>query len=213
MEFNYKQTFDAVRMPPEHQDRIRSVLSSRYSDEQKEDNIVSIKSRSIKKIIVAAVVAVFMLSLLTIVGFAYGSQIIQLLGGGRIEMGRTADGEYITVSTAFESEPVEVRDGKVYFVLDGSNTDITSYCTEETYYLYEGAADNGYRSVVVVGGAPDNLGWAEFVWDENDFLFASNMTYNPVDEDGQKPIWLELAEETFRGAIISVVGIVEPPSE
>jgi len=165
----------------------------------KEVNALNIETRSTKRPLTAAIAIVAILSLLTTgFAFAYGSQIIQLLGGGRIETGKTSDGnDNISVDTGFVSDPVEVRDGKVYFVLDGTNKDITSYCTETTFYQYEQIADNGYRHVVVVGGTSDNLGWGEFVWDENGDMVGNNATFHE-DKYGERPEWLKLAEETLR---------------
>lgn len=192
MQHKYKRTFDAVRMPPERQQQIRSALSSRIAEKQKEDNVVSIKSRRISKAVVIAAVVVLATTLL--VGFAYGNQIIQLLGGGRIETGKDSAGnDYISMDSGFASDPAEVRNGQIYFVLDGSDTDITSYCSEETYYQYETIADNGYRHVVIIGGTPDDIGWGEFVWDEKGVFVGSNATQNTPET----PKWLENARETF----------------
>jgi len=164
-----------------------------------EDNTVSIKSSSTKKLIAALIAVVIVLSLSTIVAFAYGSQIIQLLGGGRIESGRTEDGgHYVSMTTSEEEpDPVEVRDGRVYFVLDGSNADITSYCTETTYFEYEYISDNGYHHVFIVGGAPDNLGWAEYILDADGNPFASNARYPDGSTHDEPPIWLDHANEVF----------------
>ncbi|MDR2532327.1 MAG: hypothetical protein LBC82_05740 [Oscillospiraceae bacterium] len=154
------------------------------------------KSHYAKRLKPALIAAVIALALFTTVSFAYGGQIIQLLGGGRIESGKTADGDdYISISS-FESNPAEIRDGRVYFILDGSDTDITSHCTEATYYKYEQIADNGYRHVIIVGGTPDKLGWSEFIWDEKGDMVGSTARY--YDINGEQPEWLRLAEEALR---------------
>jgi len=195
MKYNYKRTFDAVSMPPEHQEQIRAALSSRISEIQEENNVMNTKSsfnRTRRAVVIAAIIV---LSFALLVGFTYGSQIIQLLGGGRLEVGAN----YVKISTGFESDPAEVRDGQVYFVLDGADTDITSYCTKDTYYQYEQINDNGYRHVVLVGGAPDDLGWAEFVWDESGKFVAGNSTRNSEEI----PAWLILGRETLGARIVS----------
>jgi hypothetical protein len=174
-------------------------LSAKFHEENKEDNVVNIKSRSTKKLIIAVAAAVVILSLTTIVGFAYSSQIVQLLSGGRLESGQTEDGRYFTSLTVSEADPdpVEVRDGQVYFTVDGSNKNITAYCTETTYFHYEKIADNGYRHVFVVGGAPDNLGWAEFIWDEDGNHIAFARMLPSVNDFDNMPVWMELADEAF----------------
>ncbi|MDR2569319.1 MAG: hypothetical protein LBD23_03345 [Oscillospiraceae bacterium] len=199
MQSNYKQTFDAVNMSQETQKRIRSELSARFIENHKEDNIVSIKSRSTKKIITGLVAAVVVLSLTTVVAFAYGSQIIELLGGGHIEIEKSGNSSSVsmTISEA-DPDPVEVKDGRVYFILDGSNKDITEYCTESTYYQYEYIAENGYHHVFIVGGSPDNLGWAEFIWSEDGNILGSSAVFPPSTDMDQKPLWWENANETLR---------------
>lgn len=141
----------------------------------------------------AVVVAVFVLSL-ALVGFAYGNQIIQLLGGGHIEEGKDANGDnYISIDTGFVNDPIEVRDGQIYFVLDGSNTNITDKCSEKTYYQYETVDHNGYRHVVLIGGTPDDVGMAEYIWDASGTFRGSNASYNASEE----PAWLTSAREAL----------------
>jgi len=175
-----------------------ALIQKTKSKMLKEDTVLSIETRSIRRPLPAVIVIVVILSLLT-AGFVFanGSQIIQLLGGGRIESGKTSDGEdYISISQ-YETNPAEVRDGRVYFVLDGSDRDITSHCTESTYFEYERIAENGYRHVLVVGGEPDNLGWGEFIWDEDGNLVGSTAQFHK-DIYGEQPEWLRLAEGTLR---------------
>lgn len=189
---SYKQMMDKV-VPS------TSLIYKTKRKMKKEDNVLNIRTHATRKPMTAIIAVVVMLSLLTFgVAYAYGSQIIQLLGGGRIESGKTSDcDDYISISTGFATDPVEVRDGQVYFILDGSNMNITSYCTESTFFMHEQIADTGYRHVVIVGGAPDNLGWGEFIWDENGNFTGSNATFHE-DINGERPEWLKLAEETLR---------------
>ena len=198
MSYRYKQTFDAVQMTPECQKSIRAKLSSHFTKEQKENSDMDIRAHSIKRMRFAVIAAV-MLSFLLLVGFTFGSQIIQLLGGTRVETGRDSRGyDYVTLEMGTTLDLVENRDGVVYLILDGSNTDITKYCTESTYYEFEQIAGNGYRHVVVVGGTPDNLGWSEYIWDAKGEFIASNAEFPTVNDGGEKPYWLQLADEALR---------------
>jgi hypothetical protein len=199
MKYNYKRTFDAVSMPPEHREQIRAALSSRIFERQKENNIMSTKTLFGRRPGSVAVAAIIVLSAALFAGFTYGSQIIQLFGGGLIEFGVDSGGNQYSSVESFVSDPVELRDGQVYFVLDGSGTNITGYCTEETYYLYERVDDSGYRHAVLIGGTPDNLGWAEFVWDENGGFVGGNAMRNADDI----PVWLMRGQETLGHKIIT----------
>lgn len=195
---NYKRTFDSVRMSPESQKRIRSQLSSRFED-KKEDNIVSIKP--IKKIRKSIVAAVAVMTIIVMAGAAYaytGGSIFWNLTGGWTEYGvYNEDNTYIihTFDTENTSKPTEVRDGRIYFVLDGSDTDITDYCSKDSYYSYEQIDDDGYRHVILVGGTADDIGWAEWILDQNGIYVGGTATL--YINSPQKPTWLEAAEEEY----------------
>jgi hypothetical protein len=157
---------------------------------QKETGILKIKPN--RKLKIAAIAAATVLAVSMLVGFAYGNQIIQRLGGGKIETGKdSASRDFASISSGFEFDPAEVRDGQIYFILDGSDTNITSYCSETAYYQYEQVTDDGYQHIIIVGGTVDNIGWAEFVLDTDGGLSGSNATYNSVAE----PQWLTSARQ------------------
>lgn len=184
----YKQTFDAVKLPPERQTEIRGLLSSRLAANQKEEHAVVQKWRQ-PRVLAVAMLAVLALVL---VGFTFGSQILSLLGGGRIETGVAQDGtSYVTMDSGFATEPAEVRAGQIYFVLDGSNRNITDQCSAASYYQYDSTDAHGVRHVVLIGGTADAVGWAEFVWAENETFQGSNATY-PGDSE---PEWLRAGTE------------------
>lgn len=141
-----------------------------------------------------ALVAALLVMALAMVGFAYGNKVIQLLGGGRIEEGVDAEGNgYTTMSNGFVNDPVEVRDGQIYFILDGSNTNITDHCSEKTYYQHEKVDKDGYRHVVLIGGTPDNIGMAEYIWDAEGVFKGCNASYYGDEE----PEWLQSARKAL----------------
>ena len=188
MNTNYKRTFDAVRMLQARKDQIRSDLSSYLSAKYEKDNLINTRRHSFKNFRLVAITATAILTL-ALVGFTYGSQIIQLMGGVRIEEGKYINSIYVDGT----SDPVKVEDGQIYFILDGSSRNITNQCSEVAYYEYERISDKGYRHVVLVGGTPDNVGVAGFVWDKNGNLRGNYATYNGDDE----PMWLILGRAKF----------------
>ena len=195
MKHNFERTFDAVKMPQERQEQIREALSSRISEIEKENNYMNTKSVAYRKPKVALIAAIIALSSMLLVGFAlaYGTQIIELLGGGRIESVESSSGDSSVSISIVESYPYEVREGRVYFMLDGSGKDITSYCSEDTFYQYERTNENGYRHVLLIGGTPDNLGWTEIVFDENGNLVGSTgigSAYTEWENIGRKQLGL-----------------------
>jgi len=195
MKHNYERTFDAVKMPQERQEQIREALSSRIPEIERESSYMNTKSVAYRKPKVALIAAAISLSCMLLAGFAfaYGTQIIELLGGGRIESAVSSSGDSSVSISIVESYPYEVREGRVYFVLDGSGKDITSYCSEDTFYQYEKINENGYRHVLLIGGTPDNLGWTEIVFDENGNLVGSTgigSAYTEWENIGRKQLGL-----------------------
>lgn len=77
-----------------------------------------------------------------------------------VDIGRTPHRTW--VSFRFAEAPYTVEGERVYFTADGQRTDITDEIGESTPYIYETEHD-GRPTWLMVGGAPDDLGWAE-VW-------------------------------------------------
>ena len=195
MKPNIVRTFDKVKMPLERQEQIRVALSSRISEMERENKYVNTKSVAYRKLKVAFVTAAIALSCILLVGvaYAYGTQIIELLSGGRIESVESSSGDSSVSISMEESYPYEIREGRVYFMLDGSGKDITDYCSEDTFYQYERTNENGYRHVLLIGGTPDNLGWTEIVFDENGYFIGSTgigSAYTEWENIGRKQLGL-----------------------
>jgi beta-lactamase regulating signal transducer with metallopeptidase domain len=164
------------------EERIISIMKFKKS---------SVAAISLATVLVIGITAVFVTSAKG-VGYALVAD-TPLLGGGRLEAGRTDDSAYTSISSGFERDPAKIRDGRIYFTLDGSDTEITNYCSEKNYYQYERIADDGYRHVVLIGGAPADIGWAEFIWNENGAFAGSAANYNGERE----PAWLRLGREAL----------------
>lgn len=96
------------------------------------------------------------------------------------------------VSTYYDfnnAEPwAQVKDGRLYFVLNGKWTDITDKSSATEYYTYEKEDENGYKTILFVGGTPDNYGWGQLVRNpkgENANCFVV------IDKDNTKAEWLK----------------------
>lgn len=190
MKDQWKRTFDAVKMPSEHKEEIRAKLSSSMEMYEKEDMVVNRKIKYSRFLAVAAILA----AAAVMAGFAFGDQVIALLGGGSMISGINEDGEdFVSMDTGFAADPVIILGDQIYFILDDSYTDITDQCSESDYYQYEKTDENGIRHVVLVGGTIDRLGWAEFVWDADGEPMGSNATL----PDGTDPEWLTSGREAL----------------
>lgn len=146
--------------------------------------------RRLHKLVVcfAAIVLTTVLSLGTVfaASLEFRKAVIGLLTGGNIEQGISEDGFIYTIfNDTGDTVPVEVSDGQIYFVLNGTKTNITEFCSDTTAYVYETTDPDGTRHFLLIGGTPDNVGWAEFIPHSN------GNGYTLIrGSQGNQPVWL-----------------------
>ncbi len=203
MNGDIKRTFDCIKMSAQSQKRIENKLEQNAPDNLPTKTIPYIK----KKRLIAIAVAAIMLSF-TAVGFAYGDIIFRSLTGhvkytGIDENGETFSG--MTMNSENEALPFKVEGGRILFTLDGSNKDITEFCSDSTYYTYRTPTIDGFYEVIVVGGMPDNVGYYTFIFNENGkFEGGGGMLGDRVsteDDDYVFP-WFENAKMEFMGDVM-----------
>lgn len=189
MKNKYKETFDAVMMPSAHKEKIRASLSEHFAATHGENVFTKRKIRPRRSLVIAAAIVLA----LALVGFTFGNQIINLLSGGRF-MVSTSDGtDIISVTLGSADVPIRVQENQIYFVIDGSDENITNQCSNENYYQYEVTDELGYRHVILIGGTPDNVGWAEMVWDSTGKASGCTAVHNSEEE----PEWLISGKAAF----------------
>lgn len=85
--------------------------------------------------------------------------------GGLISYGGDEEDFDFASVKANDSDPAEVRDGRLYFIANGENMDITDLCSMDTAYIYTLEDDTGILHYIIVGGTPDNWGYQIFMKD------------------------------------------------
>ena len=196
MKYHFKRTFDCLKLSDESQERICTMLTAHMKDSA---NMPSRPKRHPKRLRILLAAAAALLAV-TLTGFAFGEQIFPLLGGGRIIRSVNEEGEdSVSVDTGFAVDPVVIWDGQIFFTLDDSYTNITEQCSDTTYYQYESSDADGSQHIVLIGGSPEHVGWAEFTI-LPDGTFFSNATY----DSGEEPAWLTEG----RAAVKEQYGIV-----
>ncbi len=86
----------------------------------------------------------------------------------------------------------QVKDGRLFFVLDGKWTDITDKCSATEAFLYEQDGENGYKTILFVGGTPDDYGWGQIIRNPNGEM-VEGMAF--VDDENTEPEWLKRLKE------------------
>ena len=102
------------------------------------------------------------------------------------------DGSQIhRVSATYTFDDVEpwgqVKDGRLYFVLDGKWEDITDKCSASEVFRYEKVDENGYKITLFVGGTPDDYGWGQIVRNPKGELIEG---FAVIDNVKTEPEWL-----------------------
>lgn len=102
---------------------------------------------------------------------------------GTVTLETSEDGlKYVNLQ--LDAEPVEVEDGRIFFVQDGQRTDITDLIDMETPYIYDDSnPDAGTLHYLIIGGTPNCYGWLEWFegpqpqnWQEDQRVIDAGLT-------------------------------------
>ena len=115
---------------------------------------------AVRLILVAAVIC-----LMTVTVSA--DSVRQLFGwGGNMRIDQYEDGAEVRVYTENLTEPVEIRDGRMYFIVNGENIDITDQVSQSKAFTYQYVDNQGITHDWVVGLNSENIenyGYAEYL--------------------------------------------------
>ena len=115
---------------------------------------------AIRLILVTAVVCLMIVT-------ASADSVRQLFGwGGNMEITQYDDGAEVRIHTEKLTEPVEIRDGRMYFIVNGENIDITDQASRTKAFTYQYEDEQGITHNWVVGLNGDDLesyGYAEYL--------------------------------------------------
>lgn len=123
----------------------------------------------------------------------------QLFGwGGNMEIAQYDDSAEVLVHTDEMTEPVEIRDGRMYFIVNGENVDITDQVSKTKAFTYQYVDEQGVTHDLLVGLIGEELedyAYAEYlrsgtVWQGG---YSARVNINP---DGTTEAqWLEIWKE------------------
>ena len=143
---------------------------------------------TVRLILIAAVVC-----LMTVTVSA--DSVRQLFGwGGNMEITQHDDGAEVRIFTDNLTEPVEIRDGRMFFIVNGENIDITDQVSQTKAFTYQYVDEQGVTHMWVVGlnsEELENYGYAEYLktdtWQGG---YSARVNINP---DGTTEAqWLEI---------------------
>lgn len=178
MEKHLKESFAKLTMPEACEQRIQQAIAEK-------------REKSLRPEWMRAVAAAAALVLVVLIGVNFDA--VKVYAGEAIEhiihtlnpeetvpLGKVGENIYVSYGGVVSSQdengststftinedlPAEVRGGRLYFMANGENIDITDLCSVDTAYIYTLEDDTGILHYIIVGGTPDNWGYQIFMKD------------------------------------------------
>ncbi len=138
--------------------------------------------------------------------YAYGGQVIREVWGwgNNMKYTETTDSEtgetekQVRLMTGSLTDPVEIRNDRLYFIVNGEDIDITDQISETEAFEYEFTDEDGYRHYWLVGKngpEPGYYGYGEYIKDPDGEWIGGYSARTNLDENGKGTEWLEIGKE------------------
>lgn len=115
-------------------------------------------------------------------------------GGTKVSESKNSAAASISSGLTF---PAEVRDGRLCFIANGENIDITDQCSMDTAYIYTMQDKTGIIHHIIVGGTPDNWGYCVIMYHPVQDRWIGGAGHNHCGEasDWETYGWVKDAKE------------------
>ena len=179
----YKRYMNRVHAPESACTEVKNMISERAFRKP-----IYAKRRVL---LLAAAAALFLA--LSLTAYAKGPTIFGW--GGNFEVQTEEDGRsYRLLHTDSLIDPVRLEDGKMIFIVNDEEIDITDRVTETQPFLYDYTDDEGITHFWIVGmngPEPEYFGYGEYLrGPEGNWLGGYSARTN-LDNDGKGPAWLQ----------------------
>lgn len=184
----------------EHRMNSKRILS-KINKQQDMYNMKSLKM--LKKIAVASILAVIGVASATTISFASEGRMFNYLytffSGSIITNEydeQTGIGKSTIEMNATENPPVRLEGGKLYFIVNENEIDITKQISDKVPYIGEYVDEQNVVHKFIIGGQPieEYYGYEENLFDgSGQFIGASGYNGSKVEDFGDnEPEWLEV---------------------
>ena len=164
--------------------------------------------RPTRKLVAVCVCAVLILAL-GVTAFANGEEIInRIFGwGNNLEIVQETDSNGVETSISILytdnlTDPVRIAKGKMFFIVNGENIDITNQVSQNDAFHYEYTDDEGNTHYWLIGLNSDeleNFGYAEYIKDYAGMWIGGYSARVNVEKDGSTTAkWLESAKARLK---------------
>lgn len=157
-----------------------------------------------KKLVIVCVCAVLVLAL-TVSAFAVGGDTLKRILGwdSHIEIHELENEIGETIENVHYNkilEPVRIENGRMFFVVNGENTDITDMVAADEPYSYTYEDEEGYTYFYFVGPSTEgheSYAYAEFIKNPDGDWVGGHGSGFSHDDEGNAPDWLEKGKAEF----------------
>ena len=118
--------------------------------------------------------------------------------GGNFEVRDTGHGTESVLHTDSLVDPVEVEDGRLWFIVNGEHIDITDEISETEPFLYEYTDESNVIHYWLVGkNGPEleNWGYGEYLYKPEEEWMAGYSARTNLGPDNEGPVWLEKGKD------------------
>lgn len=164
----YTYTLDSIKAPEMLKKRTVELLNAENNSSNNNVLKKRIIQRSVAIIISVAVVGVTTVFAEEIIKRFYGAD------GSEIQYRETENERSVYIENV-HTDYVKVVNGRLYFVIDDIQIDVTDECSDTSYYRYEIKNADGSRNVIFVGGTIENAGWVELIFDSEGKYVTNRM--------------------------------------
>ena len=141
-----------------------------------------------------------------VAAYAYGGEALRQIFGWENNMVITTTEDANTgesksevmVMTDAITEPVEIEDERIIFIVNDEHIDITDQMSETQPFSYNYVDDAGYTHYWIVGmnnAAKGEYGFGEFIMNSDGTWAGGYSAFTNIDVNGDGPAWLETGKE------------------
>ena len=160
MKQEYRHMMEQAALSTEKKEEILAMFENQNTGKRR-------MPKAAKLVLAAALAAGCVLS----IAAGLPAQVYNFVSGGQAVIQTSADGKMVSGTLTMDGEgqtPIVLEDGRLWFVNGGERTDITDRVDDSTPFVYEHTDPaTGNKGYLVLGGTPEDFGWAEFFMAED----------------------------------------------
>ena len=119
--------------------------------------------------------------------------------GGNLEVKQDENGDTLPILyTESLTEPVEIQDGRMYFIVNGERIDITDSVSETQPYEYSYIDEENvthYWMIGLNGPELEHYGYGEFLQNADGAWLGGYVARTNMESDGSYPSWVSAGKE------------------